>query len=67
LSERQTDDLYVPHVAPLPAYRSTLSRHKAILDYLHSAGFTKSFEQFKGDARLVRLSEFPASGDIDSL
>jgi len=34
---------------------STLYSHKAILDYLHSAGFTKSFEQVKEDTKLVRL------------
>ncbi len=59
LSERQTDDLCVPfHTSLPPAYdgfQSTFTRHKAILDYLHSAGFTKSFEQFKEDAKLVRL------------
>lgn len=33
--------------------RQTDDLHKAILDYLHSAGFTKSFEQFKEDAKLT--------------
>jgi hypothetical protein len=35
--------------------KSTLYSHKAILDYLHSAGLTKSFEQLKEDTKLVRL------------
>ncbi|KAI9452749.1 dynein regulator [Russula earlei] len=32
--------------------RQTDDLHKAILDYLHNAGFTKTFEQFKEDAKL---------------
>ncbi|KAH9974741.1 dynein regulator [Lactifluus volemus] len=33
--------------------RQTDDLHKAILDYLHNAGFTKSFDQFKEDAKLA--------------
>jgi len=57
LSDRQTDDLYVSCLHVLLSFRcqSTLYSHKAILDYLHSAGFTKSFEQLKEDTKLVRL------------
>jgi hypothetical protein len=57
LSDRQTDDLYVHVYHALLNFRckSTSYSHKAILDYLHSAGFTKSFEQLKEDTKLVRL------------
>jgi hypothetical protein len=57
LSDRQTDDLYVCfYVYPaLLNFRCTSYSHKAILDYLHSAGFTKSFEQLKEDTKLVRF------------
>lgn len=61
LSDRQTDDLYVSHVPTTTCLQQIadinqpLQRHKAILDYLHNAGFTKSFEQLKEDTKLVRL------------
>ena len=58
LSDRQTDDLYVSQVPTWPAYLlisiKPSYRHKAILDYLQNAGFTKSFEQLKEDTKLVR-------------
>ncbi len=53
LSERQTDDLCVPSTHPLRLLITIFTSHKAILDYLHNAGFTKSFQQFKEDAQLV--------------
>lgn len=37
-----------------PLNQSNPYRHKAILDYLHNAGFSKSFEQLKEDTKLVR-------------
>jgi hypothetical protein len=71
LSERQTDDLYVPHhrnLDPLDdRYQSTSPRHKAILDYLHNAGLTKSFEQLKEDTKLVSLVSFTTSRNTDTL
>jgi|SRR6266850_3700730 len=71
LSERQTDDLYVPHnrnLYPLnDRYQSTSPRHKAILDYLYNAGLTKSFEQLKEDTKLVSLISFPTSRNTDTL
>ena len=33
-----------------------LASHKAILDYLSSAGFETTFEEFKKEANLVRVA-----------
>ena len=33
-----------------------LASHKAILDYLSSAGFETTFEEFKKEANLVRVT-----------
>ena len=44
--------------------------HKAILDYLSSAGFGTTFEEFKKEANLVRMLLRNASGsmaDLESL
>lgn len=55
-----------PHVAPFDPYliSATSARHKAILDYLHNAGFTKSFEQLKKDTKLVRSIWFLTGGEM---
>src|SRR6266849_7335815 len=45
--------------------KSILYSHKAILDYLHSAGLTKSFEQLREDTKLVRLISLPIGANSD--
>ena len=70
LSDRQADDLYAPtHRPVLPCCSISdidqlRPRHKAILDYLHNAGFTKSFEQLKQDTKLVRPTSFLTGVDV---
>ena len=66
LIDKQTTCMsYTSHLCLLDVrYQPTSSRHKAILDYLHNAGFTKSFEQLKQDTKLVRPISFLTGVDV---
>jgi hypothetical protein len=59
LSDRQQAELY-DEVVPGARYDADtrpLARHKSMLDYLATAGFTKTYDQFKEEAPdLVRIN-----------
>lgn len=63
LADRQKDDLCVyGGIVSFVCLKIFYRRHKAILDYLHSAGYTKAYEQFKEELpNLVRSSVPPIS------